>query len=170
MINFKAVTFAGKRTAHKVLNTIEDSHTSYIWMEVGDWASISVNQKGHVRVHSTWAQDSRMVGGGIGLGALLGGFIGFLLGPGGAMAGSAIGGSVGGLIGHHENVKFNEPTLDDFAASLVNDSSALILLGPQSAIDEFTDELAGLTEYEFEAFETALDEAALEALEKAMKN
>lgn len=170
MINFKAVTFAGKRTAHKVLNAIEDSPASYIWIEEGDVASISVSQKGHIRVHSTWAQDSSMVSGGIGLGALLGGLIGLFLGPAGAMAGSAIGGSIGGLIGHHENVKFDDPMLDDFAASLVNDSSALLLLGPQSAIDDFTTELAALTEYEFEAFETELDKDALKALEKAMKN
>jgi uncharacterized membrane protein len=169
MIKFKAVTFAGKRTAHKVLNAIEDSPTSYIWMEEGDVASISVNQKGHVKVHSTWAQDSSMVGGGIGLGALLGGLIGLFLGPAGAVAGSAVGASIGGLIGHHEYAKFDDPMLDDFSASLVNDSSALLLLGPQSAINEFTKELAALTEYEFASFETALDEAALEALKKAMK-
>ena len=170
MINFKAVTFDGKRTAHHVLNALEKIDTSYIWEEEGDIASISVNQKGHFRVHSTWAQDSSLTKGGIGFGALAGGLIGMLLGPGGAMAGATVGGSVGGLIGHHENVKFNDPILDDFAASLVNDSSALILLGPQSAIDEFTDELAALAEYEFVAFETELDEAAIEALNKAMKN
>ena len=169
MTKFKAVTFAGKRTAHKVLNAIEDSPTSYIWLEEGDVASISVNQKGHVRVHSTWAQDSSNVPGGIGFGALCGGFLGMLFGPGGALVGATIGGSVGGLIGHHENVKFDDPKLTEFAASLVNDSSALILIGPQSAIDEFTSELDGLTEYVFEVFETTLDEATLSELKKAMK-
>jgi len=169
MIKFKAVTFAGKRTAHKVLNALEDLPTSYIWMEEGDVASISVNQKGHIRVHSTWAQDNSTVSRGIGLGAMLGGLIGMFLGPAGAMAGSAVGSSVGGLIGHHENVEFDDPMLDDFSASLVNDSSALLLLGPQSAIDEFTAEFEALTEFEFAVFETELDEAALKALEKAMK-
>ena len=78
----------------------------------------------------TWAQDSRLTGGGMGFGALAGGLIGALLGPGGAMAGAAVGGSVGGMIGHHENVKFDDPVMDNFATSLVNDSSALILGTP----------------------------------------
>jgi len=169
MINFKAVTFAGKRTAHKVLNAIEDSPTSYIWMEEGDMASISVNQKGHIRVHSTWVQDSTQVAGEIGLGAIAGGMIGLMFGPAGVLAGSAVGGSLGGLMGSHDSVKFDDPKLNDFAASLVNDSSALILIGPMAAIDEFTDELAKLTEIEFETFEMVLDEAALSALKKAMK-
>lgn len=169
MIKFKAVTFAGKRTAHKVLNAIEDSPTSYIWMEEGDVASISVNQKGHTRVHSTWVQDSTQVAGEIGLGAIAGGMIGLLFGPAGVLAGSAVGGSLGGLIGSHDSIKFDDPKLNDFAASLVNDSSALILIGPQAAIDEFTSELAGLTEYVSEVFETALDEATLSELKKAMK-
>lgn len=169
MIYFKAVTFSGKKTAHKVLDKLEEIATSYIWMEEGDIAKISVNQKGHISVHSTWAQDSSFVPGGIGFGALAGGLIGTLLGPGGAMAGAAIGGSMGGLIGEQNNVKFDDPALSEFSASLVNDSSALVLLGPLSAIDEFTDELAALALYEFVAFETELDEAALEALKKAMK-
>ena len=125
MIYFKAVTFDGKKTARKVLNALEDIATSYIWMEEGDLAKISVNQKGHISVHSTWAQDSSFVPGGIGFGALAGGVIGMLIGPGGVMAGAAI--------------------------------------------DEFTDELAALAEYEFAAFEAELDAAALEELKKAMK-
>jgi len=108
-----------------VFNAFEDIKTSYIWMEERDVAKISVNQKGHISVHSTWAQDSSFVPGGIGFGALAGGVIGMLIGPGGVMAGAAI--------------------------------------------DEFTDELAALAEYEFAAFEAELDAAALEELKKAMK-
>ena len=58
MIYFKAVTFDGRKTAHKVLKAIEDSPTSCIWEEEGDIASISLNSKGHIREQSTWAQDS----------------------------------------------------------------------------------------------------------------
>lgn len=166
---FKAVTFAGRRTAHKVLNNIEDSPRSYVWEEEGDIASISVNNKGHIRVHSTWAQDSAIESGGIGFGAIAGGLIGSLLGPGGAIAGAAAGGSVGGLIGHQDNVKFDDPTIDAFAASLVNDSSALLLIGPSAAIDEFTAELADLADYEFQVFESELDQEVLDELKKAMK-
>ena len=169
MTYLKAVTFDGRKTAHKVLNAIEDSQTSYIWEEEGDIASISVNSKGHIRVHSTWAQDSTLTPGSAGFGALAGGLIGMLLGPGGALAGAAVGGSMGGLIGHHENVKLDDPALNDFAASLQNDTSALVLLGPRSAIDEFTTELAELADYEFTVFETELDQEALDELEKAMK-
>jgi uncharacterized membrane protein len=167
MTYFKAFTFDGKRSAHKAINKIEDKDLSYIWMEEGDYASISVNKKGHYRVHSTWAQDSSLVSGEAGLGAVLGGLIGLLFGPGGAIAGAAIGGGTGGLIGASENISFNDPVLDDFAASLVPDSSALIILGPADAIAEFTAELA---DYEVQTFEAELDEAALDALQAAMKN
>lgn len=57
--------------------------------------------------------------GGIGWGAVLGGLIGCLFGPGGAIAGAAIGGGCGGLMGEADNIDFEDPVLDDFAASLV---------------------------------------------------
>jgi uncharacterized membrane protein len=85
------------------------------------------------------------------------------------MAGAAVGGSIGGMMAHHDNVKFGDPELEDFAKSLVNDSSALVLLGPQSAIDEFTAELETLEDYEYAAFETEMNEAAVEELRKVMK-
>ena len=167
MTYFKSFTFDGRKSAHKALNKMEDSDASYIWLEAGDVAEISVNSSGHHRVHSTWAQDSSFVPGGIGLGALCGGLIGLLLGPAGAIAGAAVGGSVGGLIGHHENIKLDDPVLDDFAKSLVPDSSALVILGDRTVIDEFTAELA---EYDAVTFETVLDEDLEKALKKAMKN
>lgn len=163
---FKAFKFDGKRTAHKALNKIEDSPKSYIWVEEGDVASISVNQKGHIRVHSTWAQDSIFESGGTGLGVLAGGLIGSLLGPGGAIAGAAAGGLGGGLIGKDENKKFDDPVLSAFSKSLVPDSSALVLLGPEAAIEEFTDELVA---YEAETFITELDQATMDALKKSLK-
>lgn len=169
MTFFKAVTFTGKKTADKVVDKIEKSPTAYIWEEEGDFSIISVNHKGHIRVHSTWAQDSRLVPGEVGFGAIAGGLIGLLLGPGGALAGAAIGGSIGGLLGHHENVKLDDPKLDAFATSLVKDSSAILLLGPKSAIEEFSSELAELVDIEFEVFESELNQAAIEELKKAMK-
>jgi uncharacterized membrane protein len=166
MNNFKAVTFDGKRTAHKVLNAIDDSVYDYLWID--DVATISVNKSGHTKIHSTWAQDSSATGTGIGLGALTGGMIGMLFGPGGAMAGAAVAGSIGGLIGHHDNVKFDDPKLDDFAASLVNDTSALIVVGPDTIIDEFNAVLADIVDYEYTAYEVALEDAEFEALEEEM--
>jgi uncharacterized membrane protein len=165
MIYFKAFTFNGRRSANKAFNTIEDnSDMNYVWAD--DVAEISVNSHGHYRVHSTWAQDSRNVPGGIGYGALCGGFIGLLFGPAGAIAGAGVGGSIGGLFGHHENVKFNDPVLADFAASLAPDTSALVLLGDEAIIADFT---RALSVYKAVAFETQLDEAAEKALKKAMK-
>lgn len=166
MKNFKAVTFDGKKSARKVLDAIEDSTYDYLWID--DLALISINKHGRTRIHSTWAQDSDAVGGGIGLGALTGGMIGMLFGPGGALAGAAIAGSIGGLIGHHENVKFDDPKLDDFAASLVPDSSALILIGPQDIIDEYTAVLADIVDYDFASYDLALDDAEIDALEEEM--
>jgi len=162
---FKAFKFEGKNSARKALDKIEDSGNSYDWIE--DVAEIYVNKRGTYRVHSTWAQDSSSVAGGIGFGAYLGGIIGVLFGPGGALAGAAVGGSIGGMIGHHVNVKYNDPVLDDFAASLLKDTSALVIIGSEVTLAEFTDELA---EYEVVTFETELSEEVEKSLKKALKN
>ncbi len=166
MTYFKAFTFDGKRSANKALNKMEDSDTSYVWLEDGDVAEISVNSNGHYKVHSTWAQDSDNVPGGIGLGAILGGLVGLLFGPGGAIAGAALGGGVGGLIGDDDNVEFNDPKLDDFAASLLPNTSALIILGDTDVVAEFTTELA---EYDVKTFETEVDQATIDAIKGSMK-
>ncbi len=164
-IYFIGAVFEGNRTAHKVLNKIEDSQKAYIWYEEGDYAVISINRKGHIRVHSTWAQDSRMEPEGAGLGVLAGGLLGMMFGPAGVLAGVTAGGSIGGIIGHKENVEFTDPQLDAFAGSLGKDTSAIVLLGPDAAIKEFRGELA---DFEFQEFLTALDDELLDNLKKAL--
>lgn len=167
MINFKALTYDGKKTARKVLDAIEDSTEAYIWLD--DVALISVNKNGHTKVQSTWAQDSRNVSGGTGMGAITGGMLGLLFGPGGALAGAAVGGSIGGLIGHHENVKFDDPVLDNFAASLVNDSSALILLGDEDIVTEFAAAIE-IADYESAVYNAVLDDAVVAELLAEMES
>ena len=165
MSYFKSFTFAGKRSAGNALDAIEDnSDNDYLWID--DVAVISVNKRGHYRVHSTWAQDSDNVAGGIGFGAICGGLIGLLFGPVGALAGAAVGGSVGGLIGDADNVEFNDPVLGNFAASLKPDTSALVIVGDAVSLTDLTTELAA---YEVVAYETELDKDAEKALKKAMK-
>ena len=166
MINFIAVTFEGKKTAHKVLNKIEENARAYIWYEEGDYAVVSVNQKGHIRVHSTWAQDSITEPGSVGLGVIAGALLGLMLGPGGALAGAAAGGSLGGLIGKKENINLTDPQLEAFADSLVNDTSGIVLIGPAAAIEEFKTELE---DFEAEMFETVLDDALMQELKGMLK-
>jgi uncharacterized membrane protein len=165
MSDFKAFTFDGKSTARNALGKLESRNISWEWLD--DIAEISVNKKGTYRVHSTWAQDSSNVPGGVSYGAILGGVLGLLLGPGGAFAGAAVGGSIGGLIGHHLNVKFNDPVLDKFAASLLNDTSALVILGDKMHIAELS---RALSEYDLKTFETVLDEDVEKTLRKALKH
>ena len=145
---------------------MEEASLSVIWLEEGDYAVISVNEKGHYRVHSTWAQDSSSVAGGIGYGALLGGLLGMLFGPGGGIAGAAMGGSLGGLIGDAENIDFKDSNLDDFAASLLPDTSALVIIGDKKVIDEFTTELS---DFKVKTFITEIDEIAIDSLKDRMK-
>ena len=163
---FKSFVFDGKNSARKALDHIEYNSDSYRWVDEGQYAEISVNKHGHYRVHSTWAQDSSTTPDGIGFGALLGGVLGILFGPAGLIAGSVTGGSIGGLIGAGTNLEFKDPVLTDFADSLLPDTSALVILGDQSTIDEFT---AQLTDYETRAFVTELDNDAEEALREALK-
>ncbi len=166
MTYFKAFTFDGKKSAAKAFEAIEDKLYDYDWYVEGDLAEISVNKNGNYRVHSTWAQDDDNVSGGIGMGAILGGMLGCLFGPGGALAGAAFGGSIGGLLGEADNIDFEDPALDDFAASLLPDTSALIILGTADEVAAFTEELA---DYEVKAFETEVDQETIDMLKAKMK-
>lgn len=167
MALFKSYVFEGRKTAAKALDEVEYNNDSYLWVDHSNVAEISVNKHGHVRVHSTWAQDSNEVPGGIGFGALLGGLLGMFFGPAGVMAGAATGGTIGGLIGVGANIEFSDPVLADFADSMKPDTSALILLGDQQAIDEFS---AQLDNYGVKSFLTEIDAEATEALKKAMES
>jgi uncharacterized membrane protein len=164
MSYFKAFTFAGRSAAGKALDKLEWNDDSVYWLD--DIAEVSVNKRGTCRVHSTWAQDSSNVPGGIGYGALVGGLLGSLLGPAGAVAGAAMGGSMGGLVGASLNVEFDDPVLDTFAASLLPDTSALVIIGDASTVAAVT---VALAEYEVKAFETELDKEDEKALRKALK-
>ncbi len=164
MYGFKAFVFDGKKTARKAFDTLEDYTPVYGW--IGDVAEISVSKHGSIRVHSTWAQDDSDVGAGLGFGAITGGLIGLLFGPGGALAGAAIGGSLGGLIGATDDIAFDDPKLDDFAASLNKDTSALILVGEEATLADF---VSAVEPYGGKIIETDLDEKDIKALRKALR-
>jgi uncharacterized membrane protein len=164
MSYFKAFTFVGRSAARKALDKLEWNDDSVYWLD--DIAEVSVNKRGTYRVHSTWAQDDSTVAGGVGWGAMVGGVLGAILGPAGAVAGAAVGGSLGGLVGASINVEFNDPILDNFAASLLPDTSALVIVGDLTTVADVTKALA---EYEVKVFETELDKDAEKALRKALK-
>jgi uncharacterized membrane protein len=164
MCGFKAFVFKGKKTASKALATLEDHTPVYPWID--DAALVSRSKLGTIRIHSTWAQDDTAVGAGVGFGALTGGLLGVLLGPGGALAGAAMGGSLGAMMGVTDEIAFDDPRLDDFAASLENDTSALILVGEAVTIADFT---AAVAPFGGRVIETNLDEKDVKALRKALK-
>jgi uncharacterized membrane protein len=136
----------------------------YPWID--DAAVVSRSKLGIIRIHSTWAQDDTSVGAGTGVGAVTGALVGLLLGPGGALAGAATGGSMGMLFGVADEVAFDDPRLDDFAESLAKDTSALILVGEQPALADFTSVVQPLGG---KIIETNLDEDDIKALRKALK-
>jgi uncharacterized membrane protein len=164
MYGFKAFVFDGKRTAGKAFATLEDHTPIYPWID--DAAVVSRSKLGTIRIHSTWAQDDSAVGAGTGLGAVTGGLLGSLLGPGGALAGAAVGGSVGAMAGVADEVAFDDPRLDDFAASLAKDTSALIVVGERPTIADFT---SAVQPFGGKVIETNLNDADVEALRKALK-
>jgi len=164
MVGFKAFTFNGKKTAAKAFHTLEDYSPEYYWLD--DVAAVSRSKHGNIRVHSTWAQDESGSAG-LGWGAVTGGLIGLLAGPGGALAGAAVGGSLGGLFGAAEDVAFDDPKLDEFAAALDKDTSALILVGEEATLADFG---AAVEPFGGEVIETTLDENDVKALRKALKS
>ena len=164
MYGFVAVVFDGKRTAQKALNTLEDYAPGYVWID--DVAVVSRGKLGGTRIHSTWAQDDSDVGAGAGWGLVTGGLISLLFGPGGAMAGAAIGGSLGGMGGLADEITFDDPRLDDFAAALVNGSSALILVGEKPTLADYTSAVEPLGG---KIIQSDLDESDIKAMRKELK-
>jgi uncharacterized membrane protein len=163
MYGFKAFVFNGKKTAGRALDTLEDHAPVYPWID--DAAVVSKSKLGAIRIHSTWAQDDSAIGVGAGLGALTGGLLGVLAGPGGALAGAAMGGSVGALFGVTDEIAFDDPRLDDFAASLAKDTSALILVGEKATIADFT---SAVQPFGGRVIETNLNDDDVKALRKAL--
>jgi uncharacterized membrane protein len=164
MYTFKAFVFKGRKTAGKAFEALDDHTPVYPWID--DAAVVSRNKFGFIRIHSTWAQDDSAVGVGTGFGALTGALLGMLLGPGGALAGAATGGSLGALFGVTNEIAFDDPRLDDFAASLAKDTSALILVAEELTLADFT---SAVEPFGGTVVETSLNEDEVNALKKALK-
>ena len=164
MYGFKAFVFNGKKTAGKAFEALDDHTPVYPWID--DAAIVSRNKFGFIRIHSTWAQDDSAVGVGTGFGALTGALLGMLLGPGGALAGAATGGSLGALFGVTDEIAFDDPRLDDFAASLAKDTSALILVAEEITLADFT---SAVEPFGGRVIQTNLNEDEVNSLKKALK-
>ena len=168
MAIFRAITFQGKNTASKALLAIEENN-DYIWID--EVAVLSRSKNGFIRVDSTWAQEDTAVAASAGWGALTGALLGALMGPQGAIAGAVGAGafSVGTLSAMFSglfNVAVSDPRLDSFAASLKNDTSALVLVTDAVYADEFGTVFAP---YGGTVTETEINEHDVEAIRQALK-
>ncbi len=163
MVKFSAYLFDGKNTAMKALHTLEDRDVAYVWVD--DVAVVSKSKHGILNIRSTWAQDDAGEFG-LGWGALCGGLLGALAGPGGALAGAAMGGSLGGLMGLTSDLVFDDPALDDFAAGLTKDTSALVILGDETMMESF---VGAVTPLKGRLIQTDLNEKDVETIRKALK-
>ena len=164
----RAIIFEGRKTAGKALDSLEEQG-AVGWPE--EVAVVSRSKNGFIRVHSTWAQDDTAVSGGIGLGALTGGLIGAMMGPQGALAGAVgggavAGGSLGGLFGLTAEVATADERLEDFAARLEPDTSALVLVSDPERAGEFVN---AFRPYDGLVVETRLNEHDVKALSEALK-
>jgi uncharacterized membrane protein len=164
MYGFVTVVFDGHRTAQMAYNTLVDFTPVYGWAD--DVAVVSRGKLGATHIHSTWAQDDSDVGVGGGWGLVTGGLIGLLFGPGGAMAGAAIGGSIGAMGGATNEMMLEDPRLDEVADALVKNSSALILVGEDPMLADFSSAIEPLGG---KVIKSDLTEADIKALRKALK-
>ena len=168
MTQFMAITFQGRKTASKALDAIEESH-DYLWLD--DIAVVSRSKHGYIRVHSTWAQDDSIVKGSAGWGAITGGLLGAMIAPAGALAaavgaGALSGGTLGALFGAGTDLAVEDPVLEQFAASLKDDTSALVLVSDSVAVDEFG---RVFEPFEGALIDTELNEHDIKALREAVK-
>ena len=164
MYGFEAFVFKGEKTAAKAFATLEDHVPVYPWID--DAAVVSRSKRGFIKVHSTWAQDDSTVGVGAGFGAVTGALLGILLGPGGALAGAAMGGSMGAMFGLADQIAFEDPRLEEFAASLTKDTSALVLVGEKVTLADFT---SAVQPFGGKVIETNLEDKDVKSLRKALR-
>lgn len=69
MLHVNAFVFDGKKTAGKVLDTLEDETPTKVKRWSDDVAVVSRSKHGFVRVNSTWAESDDAVAAGIGFGS-----------------------------------------------------------------------------------------------------
>ena len=65
-----------------------------------------------------------------------------------------------------DEIAFDDPKLDEFAASLANDTSALILVGEEATLADF---VSAVQPFGGKIIETDLDEKDITALQKALR-
>lgn len=164
MLFVRAFTFVGKKTAGKALDTIEDETNVPLWLD--DVAVISRSKHGFIKVNSTWAQNDEATAGTAGFGAITGGLIGALMGPQGAVAGAIAGGTMFGMVGLGVDIALEDPRLEEFAARLKDDSSALVLVADEITAADF---VSVLEPFDGELIETEMNEHDVKALREAIK-
>ena len=74
---------------------------------------------------------------------------------------------MGALYGWTADIAFDDPKLDEFAAALDRDTSALILIGEEAALSEFG---VAVEAFGGDVIDTDLNEKDIEALRKALKS
>lgn len=77
-----------------------------------------------------------------------------------------MGGSLGAMFGAADEIAFDDPRLDDFAAALDYDTSALVLVGDETTLADF---VSAVEPYGGKIIETDLNEDDIKALKKALK-
>ena len=159
----RAITFEGKNTAAEALKAIAETK-NYIWLD--EVAVISRSKRGFVRVDSTWAQSDTDAEVGVGWGAITGAALGAMMGPGGALAGAVGGGSLGVLVGASANLSFADPRLEELAARLKNNTSALVLVSDPVYATEFGTVFAP---YGGTLIETKLNEKDVNTIRETLK-
>lgn len=165
MLHVNAVVFDGRKTAGKVLDTIQDeAPEARLWVD--DVAVLSRGKHGFVRINSTWAEDDDAVAAGTGFGAITGAVIGAAAGPGGALAGALGGGTLAGLIGVSMDVAVSDPRLEEFGSRLKDDTSALVLVSDDPTAADFR---SVLEPYEATVIESDLNEHDVKALREQLK-
>ena len=133
-----------------------------------DIAEVSRGKMGGLHIHSTWAQDDSNTTGGAAFGAITGALLGVMAGPGGVLAGLIIGGTTGALLGTALDLDLDDPVLDEYADSLIKDTSSLILVADGPAIKQFGDAVDEL-DIDATVYETKLSEKDVEKLKNSLK-
>lgn len=101
------------------------------WGWLDHVAVITRQPSGRVSVDCTWGVEARAAGAELDWGALTGALLGVLAGPSGPLA-SVLGGALPPAVGGDAEVSLYDRTLEEFAAKLQPDTSALVLWGDKN--------------------------------------
>jgi uncharacterized membrane protein len=160
------VTFSNAEAADRVVDGLRQRGATHLVNQV---ATLEHHPSGRFSVHSYTDESSRAEH--VGVGIMVGGLVGLLFGPFGMLVGLVGGGAVGASLPGQSShdLGLDDTFVERLKTSLPPDSSAVLILGEPSTVDELVGEIHATDMVTANEFRQPLSEAQAESVRKAIE-